>query len=68
MLYFSAAARLKPGIGIATANAALDLAAQEFKRKFPNVLGQKMTFGVQPIAETVVHDVKKALHILLGAD
>jgi putative ABC transport system permease protein len=65
--YFSAAARLKPGVGVAAANAALDLAAQEFKRKFPGNLGPKMTFGVQPIEETVVRDVKTALYILLGA-
>jgi putative ABC transport system permease protein len=67
VLYFSAAARLKPGIGVAAANAALDLTAQEFKRKFPGTLGPKTTFGVQLMQETVVHDVKTALYILLGA-
>lgn len=66
-VYFSAAARLKPGVGPASANAALDLAAQEFRRKFPGILGPKVTFGVEPIQETIVHDVKKALYILLGA-
>ena len=66
-VYFSAAARLKPGVGVATANAALDLAAQEFKRKFPGTLGPRMTFGVEPIQQTIVHDVRKALLILLGA-
>jgi putative ABC transport system permease protein len=66
-VYFSAAARLKPGVGVTMANAALDLAAQEFKRKFPGTLGPKMTFGVEPIEETMVHNVKLALYILLGA-
>ena len=67
VLYFPVAGRLKPGIGVAAANAALGLAAQEFKRKFPNAIGPKTTFGVQPISETVVRDVKTALYILLGA-
>ena len=67
VLYFSVAGRLKPGIGIATANAALGIAAEEFRRKFPNAIGPKTTFGVQPISETVVRDVKTALYILLGA-
>ena len=63
VLYFSVAGRLKPGIGIATANAALGIAAEEFRRKFPNAIGPKTTFGVQPISETVVRDVKTALLI-----
>jgi putative ABC transport system permease protein len=66
-VYFSAAARLKPGVGVAMANAAMDLAAQQFKRKFPGAMGPKMTFGVEPIQQTVVRDVRTALYILLGA-
>ena len=65
--YFSAAARLKPGVGVVSANAALALAAEEFKRKFPGGIGPKMTFGVLPMQETMVRDVRGALYILLGA-
>jgi putative ABC transport system permease protein len=65
--YFTAAARLKPGVGVVSANAALALAAQEFKRKFPDAMGPKMSFGVLPMQETMVRDVKSALYILLGA-
>jgi putative ABC transport system permease protein len=67
VVYFSAAARLRPGVSVAMANAALDLASQEFKRKFPGVMGPKVTFGVEPVQETLVHDSRKTLLILLGA-
>jgi putative ABC transport system permease protein len=65
--YFTAAARLKPGVGVVSANAALALAAEQFKSKFPGSLGPKMSFGVLPMQETMVRDVKSALYILLGA-
>jgi len=65
--YFNAAARLKSGISLGAAQAALKLGGEEFRRKFPNALGPKDSFTVQPLQETVVRDVRTALFILLGA-
>ena len=65
--YFRAAARLKPGITLDQAKAALDLAAAGYKRKFPNTMGSKATFTAEPMAETIVRNIRPTLYILLGA-
>lgn len=65
--FFRAAARLKPGVDVRTANAALTLAADEFNRKFPGTLGPKGGFAVEPMQQIVVRNVRTALLILLGA-
>jgi len=65
--YFNAAARLRPGISLGAAQAAMKLAAEEFRRKFPNALGPKGSFTVEPLQEIMVRDVRTALIILLGA-
>jgi predicted permease len=65
--YFNVAARLKPGISLGAAQAALKLGAEEFRRKFPDALGPKDSFTVQPLQEIMVRDVRKALFVLLGA-
>ena len=65
--YFNAAARLKPGISLGAAQAALKLGGEEFRRKFPNAIGPKNSFTVEPLQETMVGDVRRALYIFLGA-
>lgn len=65
--YFRVAARLKAGISEAEANAAMGLAAAEFRRRFPNALGPQETFGVARLQGMMVRDVKRALLVLLGA-
>jgi putative ABC transport system permease protein len=65
--FFGAAGRLKPGISLGAAQAALKLAAEEFRRKFPNSIGPRQSFTVMPIQESIVRDVRTALFILLGA-
>lgn len=65
--YFTAAARLKSGVGIKAAKAALNLAAEEFKRKFPGSMGPNGSFTVEPMQQMMVRDVRAALFILLGA-
>jgi putative ABC transport system permease protein len=65
--YFSAAGRLKPGVTIAAANAQLQLAADEFHRKYPSGLGTRDGFAVQPLQERIVSDVRPSLVILTGA-
>ncbi len=67
VVYFRVAARLKPGTGVKAANAALNLAAEEFRRKFPAAMGPKNSFGVEPMQELIVGNARTALLILLGA-
>jgi len=65
--FFQAAARLKPGITLAEANAALKLAAAEFNRKFPGQLGPHGTFAAEPMQQLMVRNVRSALFVLLAA-
>lgn len=65
--YFRSAARLKPGVSLGAAQAALHLAGDEFKRLFPGALGPKDSFTVSSLQELTVRNVRKALYILLGA-
>ncbi len=65
--YFRAAARLKRGVSLNSAKAALNLAGEEFKRQFPGALGPKDSFSVEPMQELLVRNVRTALFVLLGA-
>ena len=65
--YFNTAARLKPGVSLQAAKAALDLAGGEFKRLFPDAIGPKDSFTVDSMRDRTVSDVKTALYVLLGA-
>jgi putative ABC transport system permease protein len=65
--YFTSAARLKPGVGLKAAKAALDLAAEDFKRRFPGSLGPRASFTVEPMQQIMVRNVRSALFILSGA-
>jgi putative ABC transport system permease protein len=65
--YFLAAARLKPGVTLAQAEARIKLSADEYRRKFPEALRPKDGFTIQPMREAVVSEVRSSLWILLGA-
>ncbi|SPF46044.1 conserved membrane hypothetical protein [Candidatus Sulfopaludibacter sp. SbA4] len=65
--FFTAAARLKPGVSLQAAKAALALAAEEYKRKFPGTMGPNGSFTVEPLQQIIVRNVRQALLILLGA-
>jgi len=65
--FLRAAARLKPGVSLEQAKTALKLAADEFKRKFPNNMGPQDSFTAEPLRDTIVGDVRRSLLILLGA-
>ena len=67
--YLRATARLKPGITIAQAQAAMKLAAEQFNRKFPNspVMGPGVTFTAIPLKDSVIGDVRFGLLLLFGA-
>ncbi len=66
--YFMAAARLKPGITYAQANAQLKLAADEYRRTYgPRAMGPQDGFGVVSLAEAWVGDSRTSLWVLTGA-
>jgi predicted permease len=65
--YFRSWARLKPGVSLSAAKAALNLAGGEFRRQFPGAIGDKDSFTVDSSRERVVSDARPALYVLLGA-
>ena len=65
--YFTAAARLKPGVTLARANAQMQTAAEQFRARFPQQLGPKGSFGVQLMQERLVRNVRTSLLVLVGA-
>ena len=65
--YFLAAARLKPGVTLAQANAQLKVAADQFRRRYPGHLDPKDGFAVQLLRDSIVSDVRSSLFVLLGA-
>ncbi len=65
--YLRSSARLKPGVTLEMAKAQMKLAAEEFKRKFPGSLGPQDGFTAEPLRDTVVGNVRKALFVLFGA-
>jgi putative ABC transport system permease protein len=64
--YFLAAAMLKPGVSVEQANAQMKLATAEFKRLYPES-NPNMTFGVEPLRDSIVSGVRQLLLVLLGA-
>jgi putative ABC transport system permease protein len=66
--YLLCAARMRPGVTVEQANAAMKLAAEEFRRKFPGPLMDKTESAIAvPLRDVVVRHVRSALLILLGA-
>ena len=64
--YFQAAARLKPGATMAMANTALQVAAGQFRKKFP-AMGPNETFIAVPMQQVVVSGARLSLLVLFGA-
>jgi len=67
--YLICAALMKPGVTLTQAQAAMKLAAEQFRRRFPgtNVMGPKDSFGAVSLKDAVIGDVRKGLLLLLGA-
>jgi predicted permease len=65
--YFRSAGRLVDGVTLDQAKAKLKLSADDYKKKFPNALGQNAYFSAQPIKEAVVTNVRSSLNVLAGA-
>ncbi len=67
--YFTASARLKPGVTLEMARERLKLAADEFRRKYPGSLamGPRDGFSVQPMREIIVSGVRPSLMVFAAA-
>jgi len=66
--YLLCAARMRPGVTLAQAQAAMKLLAEEFRRKFPGpFMDPHESATAKPLRDTVVSDVRSALLILLGS-
>jgi putative ABC transport system permease protein len=64
--YLNSAARLKPGVSIQQAKAAMSVAAEAFRRKYPNTLGPRAGFTVERMEDAEVANVRPALLLLFG--
>jgi len=65
--YFTVVARLGRGETISQANAQLEAASNEFRDRFPNIMGPHDAFAVQPLFDSIVSDVRPMLLVLAGA-
>jgi putative ABC transport system permease protein len=65
--YFRSAARLKPGVTLEAAKAQMQRAADEFRATFPQAIGPKAGFSVEPLQQLMVRNVRTSLLVLVGA-
>src|SRR6185437_10946718 len=65
--YFLAAARLKPGVTLAQAQGQLKGSVAGYNQKFPNALGPKAGFSVEPVRDVFTRGSKTLLTVLLAA-
>jgi putative ABC transport system permease protein len=66
--YFTAAARLKPGVTIPQANAQLRLAANQYRRIYgEDSISPGDGFGIVSLQEAMIGDMRFPLIVLLGA-
>ncbi len=61
--------KLKPGVSIQQAQAEMDTITARLRRNFPEVYPPNggLTFGIVPLLEQVVGNVRRTLYLLLGA-
>ncbi len=64
---FSVTGRLREGVTLAQAQAALAQSAGAFRERFPESLPEAAVFGAQPIRDTLVRNVRSSLQVLMGA-
>ena len=61
------AARLKPGVTLAMAKAATQVVAEQFRRKYPTMMGPKQEFTVETSTKCALRRRASPCSILLGA-
>jgi len=65
--YFQSAGRLKPGVTLEQAQAKFAQAATTFREKYPQALGPKASFTVEPMQKVYVRNSTSLLGVLLAA-
>ena len=65
--YFQVAGRLRDGVSLEQAEAALDLSAAAYRERFPEALGPEASFSAERFQEVIVGNVRPTLLVLLGA-
>jgi putative ABC transport system permease protein len=66
--YLKSTALLKPGVTVGQAQAAMKVAAEQFRRKFSSLpIGPTDSFTAVPLKDSVIGDFRKGLLLLLGA-
>jgi predicted permease len=65
--YLVCGGRLKPGVSRDAANARMKIAAEQFRRQYPNSMGRQESAGVVSMRESLVGDIRPTLLITLGA-
>jgi putative ABC transport system permease protein len=65
--FFMAAGRVKPGVTAASANEQLQIAARDFRQKYPDALGPQAGFGTRTLEDVVAGNVRSSLLVLMGA-
>ena len=65
--FLDGAARLRPGVSLAGANSEIASIAEAFRRVYPTAIGPKDSFGLRPMLDVLVGNVKTSLWVLLGA-
>ena len=66
---YNIVARLKPGVSVEQAQAEMDTITARLRQQFPEVYPPNggLTFGIVPLLEQVVGNVRRTLYLLLGA-
>jgi predicted permease len=66
---YNIVAKLKPGVSVERAQAEMDTITARLRREHPDVYPPNggLTFGIVPLHEQVVGDIRRTLVILLGA-
>lgn len=59
--------RLKPGVTVAQADAALKVVTDQFGRRYPNILDTGAVFAAVPVKDQFAAGVRRALLLFLGA-
>ncbi|HUP02349.1 MAG TPA: ABC transporter permease [Bryobacteraceae bacterium] len=65
--YLGAAARLKPGVDVSQARAAMKVAGERFRAANPKWMDKAESVAVVPMRDSMVEDARTGLLILLGA-
>jgi putative ABC transport system permease protein len=65
--FLQVAARLRPGISVARAQAEMQAVGERFRRLYPKFMDKAESVAVVPMRESVVAEIRKTLYVLFGA-